>query len=58
MSSCSLKMSLEVQINDLLRRLLLKDLRIQCRARSLPPGGSRDALLERVMENMLETGDL
>ena len=51
-------MSLEVQINDLLRRLLLKDLRIQCRARSLPPGGSRDALLERVMENMLETGDL
>jgi SPIRAL1-like protein len=38
--------------------LLLKDLRIQCRARGLNPGGSREALLERVRDHMLETGNL
>ncbi|KAL4432785.1 hypothetical protein ABPG77_008111 [Micractinium sp. CCAP 211/92] len=46
------------QIDDLLRPLLLKDLRIQCRARGLNPGGSREALLDRVRENMLETGNI
>ncbi|KAL4458125.1 hypothetical protein ABPG75_012990 [Micractinium tetrahymenae] len=45
------------QIDDLLRPLLLKDLRIQCRARGLNPGGSREALLERVREHMLQTGN-
>lgn len=38
--------------------LLLKDLRIQCRARGLNPGGSREALLDRVKENMMETSNL
>jgi SPIRAL1-like protein len=38
--------------------LLLKDLRIQCRARGLNPGGSREALQERVRDHMLETGDV
>ena len=41
-----------------LQPLLLKDLRIQCRARGLNPGGSREALLERVRDHMLETGNL
>lgn len=47
-------------VTDLLalQMLLLKDLRIQCRARGLNPGGSREALLERVRDHMLETGDL
>lgn len=40
-----------------LQPLLHKDLRIQCRARGLNPGGSRDALQERVAEHMLATGN-
>ena len=45
-------------VEDILKPMLLKDLRIQCRARGLNPGGSRDVLLDRLKENMLETGDL
>lgn len=41
-----------------LQPLLLKDLRIQCRARGLNPGGNREVLLERVKTDMLETGNL
>lgn len=48
----------EAQVKELLAPLLLKDLRIQCRARGLNPGGSRPALVERVHEHMLATGDL
>ena len=40
-----------------LQPLMLKDMRIQCRARGLNPGGSREALMERVRDHMLETGD-
>lgn len=46
------------EVGELLKPLLLKDLRIQCRARGLNPGGSREALLERVRDHMLETGNL
>lgn len=47
-----------VEVDDLLKPVLLKDLRIQCRARGLNPGGSRETLVERVKEHMLETGDM
>ncbi len=47
-----------VQVNDFLKPLMLKDLRTQCRARGLNPGGSREALAERVGEHMLATQDL
>jgi len=45
------------EIDDILRPLLLKDLRIQCRARDLNPAGGRDALLERLRQHMLDSGD-
>lgn len=48
----------EIEIGDLLKPLLLKDLRIQCRARNLNPGGSRESLLERVKDDMISKGDL
>lgn len=44
-------------VNDLVKPMLLKDLRTQCRARGLTPAGSREALAERVKENMIQTGD-
>lgn len=47
-----------VEVGDYLRPLMLKDLRTQCRARGLNPGGSRDALCERVSEHMTATQDL
>lgn len=46
------------QVKEVLAPLLLKDLRIQCRARGLNPGGSRPALLDRVHEHMMATGNL
>lgn len=48
----------EPQVHDYLRPLMLKDLRTQCRARGINPGGSREALAERVGEHMLATQDL
>lgn len=47
-----------VDVGDYLRPLTLKDLRTQCRARSLNPGGSRAALADRVGEHMTSTQDL
>ena len=47
-----------VDINSLLKPLMLKDLRIQCRARNIQPAGSREALVERLKDHMLETNDL
>ncbi|KDD74680.1 hypothetical protein H632_c1138p1 [Helicosporidium sp. ATCC 50920] len=41
-----------------LKPLLLKDLRNQCRSRGLNPGGSRETLIERLQEHMLQTGDM
>ena len=50
--------SCALQVHDYLRPLMLKDLRTQCRARGINPGGSREALAERVGEHMLATQDL
>jgi SPIRAL1-like protein len=47
-----------IALNDLLKGLLMKDLRIQCRARGITPAGSREALLERLRDDMLATRDL
>jgi len=47
-----------VEVDDLLKPMLLKDLRIQCRARGLNPGGGRETLVERLRENILSSGDL
>ena len=44
-------------INDMLKPVLLKDLRTQCRARGLNPGGSKEALSQRVKEDMIASGD-
>eukprot|EP00892_Ulva_mutabilis_P003027 jgi/Ulvmu1/12725/UM095_0029.1 len=49
--------SQEEKVNMLIKRLLLKDLRVQCRQRKLSPAGSRDELGERLKECMLETQD-
>lgn len=54
----SVTMVSDNQVKELLAPLLLKDLRIQCRARGLNPGGSRPALVDRVHEHMMATGDL
>lgn len=45
------------EVGDVLKPLLLKDLRTNCRARNLNPGGSRESLFERLKENMLDTQD-
>ena len=45
-------------LNDMLKGLLMKDLRVQCRARGVTPAGGREALIERLRDNMLETQDL
>lgn len=45
-------------LNDALKHLMMKDLRIQCRARGITPAGGREALIERLKEHMLDTNDL
>ncbi len=45
----------QIEVEDKLRGLLLKDLRVQCRARGISPAGSRDALLERLRDDMMQT---
>ena len=45
------------EINDVVKPLLLKDLRVQCRARGISPAGSREALADRLKDHMLVTGD-
>ena len=45
-------------VSDVVKHLMLKDLRIQCRARGITPAGGREALLERLNAHMLDTGDL
>lgn len=46
------------ELGDVLKPLLLKDLRTNCRARNINPGGSRESLCQRLKENMLDTQDL
>jgi SPIRAL1-like protein len=45
------------EIDMMLRPLNQKDLRIQCRARGLNPGGSKEALAEILKEDMLSSRD-
>ena len=47
----------QIEVEDIVRGLLLKDLRVQCRARGISPAGSREALLERLRDDMLQTHD-
>ena len=47
----------QIEVEDIVKGLLLKDLRVQCRARGISPAGSREALLERLRDDMLQTHD-
>jgi hypothetical protein len=47
-----------VKVDEIIKPLLLKDLRIQCRARGLNPGGGKETLMERLRDNMLSTGNM
>lgn len=44
-------------VETVLKALLLKDLRIQCRARQLSPAGGKEALIEKLRDEMLKSGD-
>eukprot|EP00803_Ostreobium_quekettii_P006263 evm.model.scf_2280.1 EVM.evm.TU.scf_2280.1 scf_2280:12273-13327(-) len=44
-------------VETVLKALLLKDLRIQCRARNLSPAGGKEALIDRLKNVMIESGD-
>ncbi len=46
-----------IALDDILKGLLIKDLRIQSRARGISPAGSREALMQRIKEHMIETQD-
>lgn len=47
-----------VEVDKMLKQILLKDLRVQCRARGLSPAGGKEQLSDRLKEHMLATGDL
>lgn len=44
-------------IDQMLKQVLLKDLRIQCRARGLSPAGGKEQLSDRLKEHMIATKD-
>uniref|UniRef100_A0A383VIH3 SAP domain-containing protein n=1 Tax=Tetradesmus obliquus TaxID=3088 RepID=A0A383VIH3_TETOB len=44
-------------VDKMLKPVLLKDLRIQCRARGLSPAGGKEQLTERLKEHMIATND-
>lgn len=46
-----------VDVDQMLRPLMLKDLRTECRLRGLNPGGAKDALADRVKEHMFASRD-
>lgn len=46
-----------IEVNDVLKPLLMKDLRTNCRARNLNPGGSKEALVERLSDDMRKSRD-
>lgn len=48
----------EIEVERLIKPLMITDLRIQCRARGLNPGGGKETLMERLKEHMLKTGDM
>ncbi|GBF95427.1 hypothetical protein Rsub_08389 [Raphidocelis subcapitata] len=47
----------QIEVDNMMKAMLLKDLRIQCRARGLSPAGGKEQLSERLKEHMLQTGD-
>jgi len=47
-----------ISVSDTIKPLLLKDLRIQLRARGLSPAGSVEELRQRLAEDMMKTGNL
>ena len=47
----------EIEIEDLLKPLLLKDLRIQCRARGINPGGESNELGPFCMVGLISLKD-
>ncbi len=46
-----------VEVDKMLKPVMLKDLRIQCRVRGLSPAGGKDQLAERLRDAMIATGD-
>jgi SPIRAL1-like protein len=46
------------EVDKMLKQVMLKDLRIQCRARGLSPAGGKEQLSDRLKEHMLATQDL
>lgn len=44
-------------VDKMLKPVLLKDLRIQCRARGLSPAGGKEQLTERLRDDMIATND-
>lgn len=46
-----------MDVDKLLKPVMLKDLRIQCRARGLSPAGGKEQLTERLKEHMIATND-
>jgi hypothetical protein len=47
----------EMEVTETLKKLMLKDLRIQCRSRGLNPGGGKGTLVERLKDHILSTKD-
>lgn len=46
------------ELDRMLKSIMLKDMRIQCRARGLSPAGGKEQLTERLREHMIATNDL
>lgn len=60
LQGCATRMSGYAVPNDMeayLRPVMVKDLRVQLRARGLSPAGSRECMVERLREAMIESGD-
>uniref|UniRef100_A0A7S0S1Z3 SAP domain-containing protein n=1 Tax=Chlamydomonas leiostraca TaxID=1034604 RepID=A0A7S0S1Z3_9CHLO len=47
-----------MHVDGLIRPLMLKDLRVQCRARGLSPAGGVEQLRQTLGSHMIQTGDL
>ncbi|MEW5306787.1 MAG: hypothetical protein WDW36_009225 [Sanguina aurantia] len=45
------------ELSSMIRPMTIGDLRIQLRFRGCTPAGSREVLADRLMENMMDTGD-
>lgn len=46
-----------IELDQLVKPLTIKDLRVQCRARGVSPAGSMETLRDRIKEHMLATKD-